>query len=379
MRGSELDDVVPGVSDLSNAELDEKLDEAVRENERSEKLVCCFLSEVRAREAYRDFGFSSIYDYAMERFGFKERKTRYLLLLGRKVKELPELRAALQSGKLGWCKAARVASVAKREDETTWLDSALSLSVQELDRRIKDGTDRMAGMVQFWVTEDVRVLWENALETARRVAGVELSPAQAFEYMVAEFIATWGAGGESSQECNAKQVGEGSEPESREESAPVPGPGAAVSHDADDVGEADPAEPEKNPGPVFPFADPIELQDHVGDSAFQRRVLDRDQWKCTYPGCNARCELTVHHIIFRSQGGPDEMWNAITLCRFHHQLLHAGQIALKGRAPHELEWTPPRLMREVLARRRNRPARWVGELEVREFSTDELGAACVSA
>jgi hypothetical protein len=367
MRGSELDDLVAGLSGLSNQELDENLEKAAGESERAEKLVCCFLSEVRAREAYRDFGCSSIYDYAMERFGFKERKTRYLLLLGRKLKELPELRAALQKGELGWCKAVRVASVAKREDETTWLDSALSLSVQELDRRIKDGTDRLAGMVQFWVAEDVRVLWENALETARRVAGVELSPAQAFEYMIAEFIATWGAGGESSNECSHKEAEERGEPESGEESAPVPEVESVVLPGA--------AEPDESPAPLFPFAEPIDLGGHV-DPAFQRSVLDRDKWKCTYPGCNARRELTVHHIIFRSQGGPDELWNAVTLCRFHHGLLHTGQIGVKGRAPDKLEWTPPRLMKEVLERRRNRPARWVGELEVREFPRDEVAAAC---
>src|SRR3970040_1317817 len=107
MDAKEWDEVIPGFSHLTNTELDEKLEEAVIANQKSEKLVCCCLTEVQERRAYREFGFATIYDYAMERFGFKERKTRYMLFLGRKVKELPELRAALRSGKLGWCKATR--------------------------------------------------------------------------------------------------------------------------------------------------------------------------------------------------------------------------------------------------------------------------------
>ena len=351
---SEWDDVVPGVSTLTNAELDEKLEDAVIQSQRSEKLVCCFLNEVRERGAFRDFGCSTIYDYAAQRFGFKERKTRYLLFLGRKVKELPQIREALKTGKLGWCKATRIASVATIHDETTWLDSALSLSVSELDRRIKDGTDRMASVLHFFVTDEVRVLWENGLETARRVAGVELSPSQAFEYMIAEFLATWGV------EADAEAPPHKTTPES------TASPEMAEVVNGEEVSSA------AKSLPLFPFAEKIQIdaeRDATGES-FRRFILERDQWKCRYPGCNARKDLHVHHIVFRSQGGPNEAWNCVVLCHFHHTLLHAGQIGLKGRAPYELEWTPPKLMREVLERRRNRPSLWVGELEVREWPAD---------
>jgi hypothetical protein len=358
------DDVVPGISDLDNAELDRRLEEAIVQSERADRLICCFLSEVKDRGAYRDFGFENIYDYALQRFGFKQRKTRYFLFLGRKVQELPQIREALRSGKLGWCKATRIAAVATKQDETTWLDSALALSVAELDRRLRDGTDRMVSMLHFPVTEDVRVLWENGLEIARRVVGAEISPVQALEYMIAEWIATWGNGGAPPEE---------SEPE------PEPEPEAEETPASVSVENAPAAE--TKPLPLFPFAEEISVNvenpllcpetdrailDRAGAS-FRKRIFDRDGWKCTYPGCNARRQLNVHHIEFRSHGGPDEAWNCTTLCQFHHDLLHAAQIGLKGRAPHQLDWTPPQMMREVIERRRNRPALWVSELEVREW------------
>jgi HNH endonuclease len=350
---NEWEDVVPGVSALTTAELDRKLEEATVVHQKAESLICCFLTEVQTRRAYRELGFSSIADYARERFGFQERKTRYLVYLGRKVKELPQLRAALASGKLGWVKATRIAAVASREDEAMWVDSALSLTMQELDRRIKDGTDRMASMLHFWVSDDLRVLWENGLELARKAAGAELSPTEAFELMVAEFIATYSEGEPDATRDEREEDEACSQPTPPEDAqdAPVAEP-ASVAIDTCDA-ELDRA---GSFGSNAPF-----------DRKFKKVVLDRDQWKCTYPGCSARQALHVHHVTFRSRGGPNEPWNCTTLCAFHHGLAHVAQIGVEGRAPHALEWTPPKLMKEVLERMRNRRPFWPNELEIRDF------------
>lgn len=32
--------------------------------------------------------------------------------------------------------------------------------------------------------------------------------------------------------------------------------------------------------------------------------------------------LHIHHILFRSQGGPDEDWNLIALCKYCHDRAH---------------------------------------------------------
>ena len=99
-------------------------------------LGCCYLSAVSKRRAYRDFGYTSITDYAQARFGFGARKTGYLVSFGRKIEHLPKIRAALASGKLGWCKASRLASVAAPENDVMWLESALSLTVRQLEQRV---------------------------------------------------------------------------------------------------------------------------------------------------------------------------------------------------------------------------------------------------
>jgi 5-methylcytosine-specific restriction endonuclease McrA len=51
-----------------------------------------------------------------------------------------------------------------------------------------------------------------------------------------------------------------------------------------------------------------------------KSILQRDQWKCR--SCGSRNSLHIHHIVFRSQQGPDEAWNLITICNSCHDGVH---------------------------------------------------------
>jgi len=50
-----------------------------------------------------------------------------------------------------------------------------------------------------------------------------------------------------------------------------------------------------------------------------KQVHEKGCW-CVL-NCNDKGQ--THHIIFRSQGGPDEPWNLCCLCFNHHSLVHA--------------------------------------------------------
>ena len=64
-------------------------------------------------------------------------------------------------------------------------------------------------------------------------------------------------------------------------------------------------------------------------------VMARAGWRCqfdknTWNGitdrwCDSRCEqraVHVHHMLRRSQGGPDTPDNLMALCDFHHRMIH---------------------------------------------------------
>lgn len=64
------------------------------------------------------------------------------------------------------------------------------------------------------------------------------------------------------------------------------------------------------------------LKDGLPDE-MRKLVRERDHNRCTW--CGIPRSLHVHHINYRSQGGPHEPWNLITLCQEHHDLVHSNK------------------------------------------------------
>jgi hypothetical protein len=101
------------------------------------------------------------------------------------------------------------------------------------------------------------------------------------------------------------------------------------------------AAPALPPVPVSPFV--AALTEGL-DSADLReyRVLERDGWRCTVPGCTSYRNLHAHHVVFRSAGGRDEDAKLTTLCAAHHHHgVHTGVIRVSGRAPDGLVFELP--------------------------------------
>ena len=80
--------------------------------------------------------------------------------------------------------------------------------------------------------------------------------------------------------------------------------------------------------------------------AVRQAVFDRDLWQCQFPGCTMRKMLDVHHIVFRSRGGSDDIWNLVCLCRVHHGLVHRGICKVTGSVGVDLEFERPQLATE---------------------------------
>ena len=62
----------------------------------------------------------------------------------------------------------------------------------------------------------------------------------------------------------------------------------------------------------------------------RRAVLARDGG-CRWPGCTRRRFVDIHHVVFWSNGGRTEPSNLVTICRFHHRLVHEGGYRLENR------------------------------------------------
>jgi Domain of unknown function (DUF222)/HNH endonuclease len=57
------------------------------------------------------------------------------------------------------------------------------------------------------------------------------------------------------------------------------------------------------------------------NAALRRAARERDKCRCRFPGCESR-RTDLHHIQYWSHGGHTKLTNLISLCKYHHMLIH---------------------------------------------------------
>lgn len=62
---------------------------------------------------------------------------------------------------------------------------------------------------------------------------------------------------------------------------------------------------------------------------------------CRFPGCTRMRLVQEHHIRHWPAGGPTQSPNLLTLCRYHHRLLHEGKWSVYGDADGEVHFVKP--------------------------------------
>jgi len=72
----------------------------------------------------------------------------------------------------------------------------------------------------------------------------------------------------------------------------------------------------------------------------RRAMLRRDHGMCRFPGCGATSWLHAHHIVHWGNQGHTELANLVSVCGFHHHLIHEGgfHVAVDN---HRVHWTGP--------------------------------------
>ncbi|HJY71216.1 MAG TPA: HNH endonuclease signature motif containing protein [Streptosporangiaceae bacterium] len=57
------------------------------------------------------------------------------------------------------------------------------------------------------------------------------------------------------------------------------------------------------------------------NAALRRAARERDTCRCRFPGCESR-RVDLHHIQYWSNGGRTSLDNLVSLCKYHHLLVH---------------------------------------------------------
>lgn len=66
------------------------------------------------------------------------------------------------------------------------------------------------------------------------------------------------------------------------------------------------------------------MQKHIKNFRKHYNIAENEIFMCQY--CNCAPAVDIHHIIFKSQRGSDEVSNLIALCRQHHEQAHKKKI-----------------------------------------------------
>jgi hypothetical protein len=96
-----------------------------------------------------------------------------------------------------------------------------------------------------------------------------------------------------------------------------------------------------------------------------RRALNSRDRGCRFPGCTFTRYVDGHHVKHWAHGGDTKLANLVTLCRFHHRLVHEGRVVVQtlddgafrfvrpdGKSfdspvPHAADWTELVALQEV--------------------------------
>ena len=64
--------------------------------------------------------------------------------------------------------------------------------------------------------------------------------------------------------------------------------------------------------------------------AWLRRLVEGRDEGCRFPGCGRNRWTHAHHLVHWADGGPTNLDNLVTLCGFHHRLIHRKRWKIRG-------------------------------------------------
>jgi len=351
----ELASLLTGLEETDAFEVDRRLQRALERERTHEARIGPLLRRVLEERLYRRRGYWSRDRYLEERLGLCPRKARALVRIERILGSAPGLARAYRSGALSWVQTQALAPLVEagvgRGHVAAWVDRARSVTV----RRLQDDVREALVVADLDAERFTRTGGlgtgspdPKEVEMEERKIGARPSPA---------------ARGRPERQTRARtdSVADGGHAERQTRACSEPMPDASC-EDATISFHA-PADSARffravlqevrqrlaraRSAPVSEGEAFEAMLDHALEAwsgldartRRDRRIFERDGWRCAVPGCTSHRNLQVHHVVFRSHGGGDEPENLITLCAWHHQRgVHGGLVRITGRAPDRLRF-----------------------------------------
>jgi len=253
---------------------------------RSEKALLSVLMQMQEKKVFRLFKCTGIFSYCMKVLGFSESQATYFGSVARVSKEVPELKAAIDSGVLSISKARRIVKVIDKTNQKEWINKAATLPQKVLDRevaavnpsvvqeRVKP-VDYSRYEVKLGISLELKKKLDRVLDLESRKQKRAINLEQALEALLDNYL------------DKKKKIKKAKRTVLR-------------------TVKTKPSEAGKRRLP----------------SAIKHQVNLRDEGKCQEPGCENSRWTEIHHIKPLSEGGSNALANLKTLCSAHHRIEH---------------------------------------------------------
>jgi len=170
---------------------------------RADGLICRYIADLQENMGKLPslMVYGTIFELVRAKFGLSLRSVRERLRVGRALRMLPELNAALSSGRLTYSRVREVTRVATPETEHYWLAAASQLSIRALERSViqaRGGVPLRSRprpsptQTRPGVPEGVQALLQQAMDAARDALGHDLSDAEALAAVARGALAHFG-------------------------------------------------------------------------------------------------------------------------------------------------------------------------------------------
>jgi hypothetical protein len=299
-----------------------------------------------ARDYAGALGFPCPAQYVMEVLHYEKSEAYCVVHVAESLPGLPRCAEAFEQGRISWSALKHICRVATGETEESWLSFARTHSAAMLKEEVREAEEagrdhprkRRYGLpntflrVEFLVSREenevVQKAMEKKAEEMREERGEEgWRPAEkeVFLAICADSLRSDPAAGgrgrkrpifdivfTSCPDCLASHVLTGAGPVEvpREHLARIEGEARKMEIRLEEMVRGEVLAPGEVEGEV-----PQEME---------VKVLASHDHACAR--CGRRLDLHIHHIVFKSKGGPHEVWNLLPACRRCHANIHEGTL-----------------------------------------------------
>ncbi len=312
-------------------------------------------------ESWTFDGASSMAGWLVARYGLSHHTATEWVRVSHRLEELPALRAAYGAGRISWDQLRTATRSATPETDDELAAEAPSLSVRDLSKRARQLTLRDVQQVNtdrhinFRFDENSPALFFNGMMPAadgvefvktltRQANKAPAQPGGTYEPFEARCL-------DALLMLASQQRGADRDPDRATAIIHIPVSALTSDQAGAEFADGTPLLAETSRRLLCDARLQVSLED--GDDVlgvgrmtrkippWMARTLHRRDQGCRYPGCGRTRWIHFHHIIHWAHGGRTDFDNLISVCPYHHRLVHEDGWRISGDPSGEVVWVRP--------------------------------------